>query len=151
MLAQIMGLFDAFKKKNKTRRVLKLGSISLILPQGWREDTSDSRVLSIYREKGDSGVFSISTFTKDDGKAIDPKKALSNLILKDKKIKIKTYERNNTNYALSDYYIKEDRFWRAMVADSDKKHSLVTYNIEEKFKNAYLSDVDEIFNSFMLN
>jgi len=148
-----MGLLDFLKNKNPsidTKHVLKILGFSIILPPDWIDDTSDKHVLAVYRKVGDSGVIQISTFTKEDKKGIDPKQSLRDY-LKDETIKIKTYERNNSKYALSDYYLSDNMFCRAMVVDKNDRHAFITYNVEEKFKNAYLKDVDEIFDSFMFD
>jgi hypothetical protein len=148
--------FNPFKKEASidVKRVFKVNHFSTILPPGWIDDKSKKNIIAFYKKSGDSGVIQISMMVgeKRDYSKLNPGDMLKSWLDKQgvKNIRIKTYERNNTKYALSDYYIKDRSFWRTMIVDNSNKNAFITYNIEEKFKNAYLKDVDEIFDSFII-
>ena len=138
----------------QNKKIFKTPIFSIILPNGWIADMSNIQILAFYKKAGDSGVIQVSTYSRDKDisySKLSPSKSLQDYLKKQtkQKVKITTYERNKTKYAISDHYISGKWFSRAMVAENKKKVAFITYNIEAEYKNANLKEVEEIFDSFM--
>jgi len=146
-------LFNMVRKK-----VFKTNSFSVILPSGWIVD-AHQQPLVIQRELEDAGVIQISVFfaikpLKEE--KIRPELLLEGYLKKQKnaKIKINKYERKGQRFAVSDFYKSNDGskdwFCKTMVVMNNNKQALMTYIVEYEFKNTKLKDVEEIFDSFMI-
>jgi len=140
------------------KNIFKTNSFSIILPSGWIVD-AQQQPLVIQRETEDAGVIQISIFfaTKPlKVEKIRPESLLRSYLEKQKntKIKINAYEREGQKFAVSDFYKSHDSskdwFCKTMVVMTNSKQALITYNVEYKFKNSRLKDVEEIFDSFMI-
>ena len=140
------------------KNVFRTKAFSLILPEGWIVDHK-GEVLALYPKAKDAGVVQISTFSSEKpmkNSEINPKTRLENHIKKQTKdkVKIKVQERMRSISAISDFYKllenREERCWKMMVTMTKNRMAFVTYNIEWEFRNARLKDIEEIFDSFLL-
>jgi len=120
-----------FKKKEdiSKKRPFKLPSFSIILFPGWQVYRETKEPISFFNN--DKGVIQVSTFTRDNEISLDdtnPEDVLKKYIEKETKsrVKMKTFEKNDSTYVLSDYYKSKDNIRRAMVVESEYKAAFVT-------------------------